>query len=440
LRELTQLQDKLSQQTQKLADQPGVRSLHEAARDPGQSGATKELQEKLAALQKSLGKAGENPRQLDQLRRDLEQIKKEAAALAGKDPAAAQAARAELAKAMAEAAQQAKDMGASLPSLESAMAALEASENDSFLSDLNAAVTELDKLQEMARNMENLAQQGARTGKNLAEQLEKGQAQAAIGSLQRMIEQLQSAHLSKEQLAQIMEEVAQAVEPAGEYGEVANQLKQAAQELKDGKSAAAGQCLANAAQQLEEMMKQMQDMEALEGALAALARAQNALAARKSWSQAQAGGACAACQGAGCGMCQGRPSWGLGGGTGAGVGTWADEDGSNYLPQQSGGVDNSGVQRPDMDPRGISERPADLSQNLLPDRVKGKLSPGESMPSITLKGLSIPGQSTIEFEATAAAAQAEAQNALNQDRVPRAYHEAVKGYFDDFQELKKKQE
>ena len=53
------------------------------------------------------------------------------------------------------------------------------------------------------------------------------------------------------------------------------------------------------------------------------------------------------------------------------------------------------------------------------------------MPSITLKGVSIKGQSTVQYQEAAAAAQAEAESALNQDQVPRAYQNAVREYFDD---------
>ena len=44
---------------------------------------------------------------------------------------------------------------------------------------------------------------------------------------------------------------------------------------------------------------------------------------------------------------------------------------------------------------------------------------------------SIKGQSTVAYQQAAASAQAEAQSALNQDQVPRAYQGAVKNYFDD---------
>ncbi len=53
------------------------------------------------------------------------------------------------------------------------------------------------------------------------------------------------------------------------------------------------------------------------------------------------------------------------------------------------------------------------------------------MPSITLKGVSIKGQSKIDYEASATAAQSDAQSALSQEKVPRAYQGTVKEYFDD---------
>jgi hypothetical protein len=123
-----------------------------------------------------------------------------------------------------------------------------------------------------------------------------------------------------------------------------------------------------------------------------------------------------------------------GGGQGkgaSGVGTWADETGWSYYPQEQMAVDNSGVMRPDQDPRGLTERDATLNDALKPTKVKGQLSPGGPMPSITLKGVSIKGQSKVQFEEAAAAAQSEAQSALNQDQVPRAYRGAVRDYFDD---------
>ena len=85
-----------------------------------------------------------------------------------------------------------------------------------------------------------------------------------------------------------------------------------------------------------------------------------------------------------------------------------------------------------MEGRGVSDRgPGEVSDALRPTKVKGRMSPGGPMPSITLKGVSIKGQSTVSYQEAAPAAQSDAESALSQDKVPRAYQEAVKDYFDD---------
>ena len=94
-------------------------------------------------------------------------------------------------------------------------------------------------------------------------------------------------------------------------------------------------------------------------------------------------------------------------------------------------VDNSFVNRPDEDPRGLTERDAALNAGLTPTKVKGQFSAGDRMPSISLPGVSIKGTSKIQFEEAAAAAQSDADSALSQDKVPRAYQGPVKDYFDD---------
>ena len=53
------------------------------------------------------------------------------------------------------------------------------------------------------------------------------------------------------------------------------------------------------------------------------------------------------------------------------------------------------------------------------------------MPSITLKGVSVKGTSNVKFEEAVTSAQQDAQSALSQDQVPRAYQNAVRDYFDD---------
>lgn len=113
------------------------------------------------------------------------------------------------------------------------------------------------------------------------------------------------------------------------------------------------------------------------------------------------------------------------------MGTWADENGFMYLPEISERWDNTGLERPDMAPRGHTDRgDGQLADTIAPTKLQGQFTPGP-MPSITLKGVNIKGQSSVKYEQAVEAAQSEAQSALNQDQVPRAYRGAVKGYFDD---------
>ena len=56
------------------------------------------------------------------------------------------------------------------------------------------------------------------------------------------------------------------------------------------------------------------------------------------------------------------------------------------------------------------------------------------MPNITLRGVSITGNSKVQFQEAVSAAQSDARNALNQDKVPRAYRDSVRDYFDDLKE------
>jgi hypothetical protein len=56
------------------------------------------------------------------------------------------------------------------------------------------------------------------------------------------------------------------------------------------------------------------------------------------------------------------------------------------------------------------------------------------MPSITLKGVSIKGTSTVTLDEATVAAQQDAQSALSQEKVPRAYQGAVRDYFDDLKQ------
>jgi DNA repair exonuclease SbcCD ATPase subunit len=417
IKDIASMTDKLVKQDKELNQTPPPKQLERAAREPanGANASPEAMQKQLDAMQKALGEAAAKSDKLDKLAKDMQKLQQQAANMSS-DAKASASSREQLAQSLADLAKQAQEAGASLEELDAAIEALKSNNTDQFIKDLEAASHDLDKMRQMAKSMQALKQQMAKLGKDLAEQLDKGQAQAAVQTLQKMIDQLQQGNLSKEDLEKIIQEVSKAVDPAKDFGKALP---------------GAGQSLAEAQKELEKLLEQMADSEALDGMLDALARADQAIRSGKRWSECK-GGKCGNCNGQGCSACKGR-GWSHGGGNCAnGVGTWADDYGWTYFSENDGNpVDNSGIVRPEMDSRGHTDRPDDLNPNLTPDKVKGQMSPGGSMPSITLKGVSIKGTSTVKFEEAATTAQEEAQNALNQDKVPRAYQNAVRDYFDD---------
>ncbi|MCI0744950.1 MAG: hypothetical protein L0Y58_06050 [Verrucomicrobia subdivision 3 bacterium] len=432
LRDLASTAQRLEQQAKELGQKPELRPLAGRDRESGTGGmqSPDALQKQIEAMQQALGKAAANADKLDKLKDQLNQARNALSGLDDKDAAAAEAAREKLAQSLSELSRQMQDMGQKLDGLEEAIKALQNNQTDLAIAGLKAALTDLEKLRDQARALQALQQEAAKIGKDLPEQLKNGQAKAAQGSLQKMIDQLKAANVSPETLEKILDEVSRSVEPGSQYGKVGDHLKDAAKQMQQGDKQQAAQSLADAAKELEKLQQEMADAEALLAALEAIESAQLAIATGKEWSECKAAGECQACGGMGCSLCK-SSRWGHGGRPGAGVGTWADDQEGWTYWQDTGPVDNSGVIRPDMEGRGITDRPDDRNPNLTPSKVRGQMSPGGQMPSITLKGVSIKGQSTVQFEEAAATAQSEAQSALNQDQVPRAYQNAVRDYFDD---------
>jgi hypothetical protein len=186
--------------------------------------------------------------------------------------------------------------------------------------------------------------------------------------------------------------------------------------MKAGDKANGAKALAEASKELEKLMQQLGDAQSLMAELDALQKASMCVGSCQGWGK---------CNNPGFNPNGKRP--------GSGVGTWADENsGWMYDGQWNDHWDNSGIVRPDMDARGHTDRgDGELSDALKPTKVKGQFSPGGQMPSITLKGVSIKGTSKVAYEEAAAAAQSDAQSALSQEKVPRAYQGAVRDYFDD---------
>jgi hypothetical protein len=421
LRELASVTDRLREETRELGRNPALRRLDEAARSPGGQGANSisDLQRQIQNLQQQLGQPAATPSALDQLKNELNDLHQAAASLPDAGSPEGLAARQQLANSMASLAQKAAELGLSLPNLDEAIKALDAGQIDQLLRDLEFAEIDLDQMSKLAKALENLQMQLAEIGKDLAEQLEKGQALPAIASLNKIIRQLEQNQLSQENFDALLDEVRRAVTPGNDYGQVGELLAQAASQMQEGNRAEAGKSLGDAADELRRLLQQLNDAQGLMAALEGLQTAQMCIGNGLTW-----------------GLCRSQvPGFSPGSKPGRGVGTWGDD--GNWIDnvENTGLWDNSGIERPDFDPRGLSNRgEPQRPDGLTPTRVRGQISPGGSMPSITLRGLSIRGESRVSYQEAVASAQDDAQSALSQDRVPRAYQSAVRDYFDDLKD------
>jgi hypothetical protein len=416
LKDLANVAERLKDQVKEMGRDPGLRKMEQAARASGgsESQTASGIQKQLDALQKQMGKPVGNPEALDKLKKDLEKLTEAARGLADKGPDATEAERQKLSEALSALSKEMQDAGVDLPQIDEAIQALAANQPGLVLKDLESSLVDLEKVRDMAKQMQQLQAQMEKMGKDLAEQLKNGQPEAAQMTLHKMISQLKSANLSSEQLQKMVGEVSKAIEPAGNYGKVGEKLAKAAGQMKSGDKAGAGQSLTAAAKELSDLMGQVADAQAMLDSLQSLNQASMCIGSGMGWSRYNQPGF--------------NPK---GRGPGRGVGTWGD-DSREWDGMYNERWDNSGIDREDMDPRGQTDRgEAQLNDALRPTKVKGQYKQGGPMPSITLKGVSIKGQSKVAYEETATAAQSDAQSALSQEKVPRAYQGAVRDYFDN---------
>jgi predicted nucleic acid-binding Zn-ribbon protein len=418
LKDLANVAEKLKDELKEMGKDPALRKMEQAARaSTGTDSQTAAgLQKQIESLQKQLGTPTGNPEALDKLKKELQKLQEAAKGMADKNSPASNAEKQKLSDSLSALSKQVQDMGLQLPQLDDAIQALAANQPDLVLKDLQEATVDLEKMRDMAKSLQQLQQQSEKLGKDLAEQLKNGQPELAQATLQKMISQLKSANLAPEQLQKLLAEVSKAVDPAGNYGKVADKLKDATQQMQKGEKGAAAQSLQAAAKELGELMQQMGDAQALMASLDSLNQASMCIGSGQGWGNRTSN----------------KPGYNPNGrGPGGGVGTWSDSS-AQWDGQWSDHWDNSGINRPDQDAMGHTDRgEGELSDALKPTKVKGQFKPGGQMPSITLRGVSIKGQSKVAYEESATAAQSDAQSALSQEKVPRAYQGAVKDYFDD---------
>ena len=418
LAKLSSLAERLRDQSSKLGQARTLNKIQQAARTPPTAGRlTKGEMQRLDELKKSLGDAKKAmPEHFDTLKSKMDDVKIAAAGLPDANSPEGQQARLEFAQSMADLARMAEKIGLEMPNIDEALQALESSDIDQFLKNVDFAGEDLQKMADLAKAMQNLQMKMPEIGKTLGEQLENGQVPAAIESLQKMMGQLATAQLTPEQLEKMIQELQEALGPAEDFGECSKFLSDAKGKSKAGDKAGASQSLVEASEELKKVLQQL-DMENMMAALQNLERAQLAVGNCQSFGSSQ------------------KPGGGPTSKPGGGVGTWGDDSYQLTPEALAQRWDNSGFSRPDMDAQGNTDRgDGKVPDDMVSTRIKGKINPKGSMPSITLRGVSIKGSSKVQFQEAVTAAQSDARNALNQDKVPRSYRDSVRDYFGDLKE------
>jgi polyhydroxyalkanoate synthesis regulator phasin len=397
--------------------------MAKAARTPGGNAPQNQsqLQKQIDALQKQLGDKAPDAEAAKELQKDLDKLKDAAKAMADNASADARASQQQQLENMAnELARKAEALGLPMPSLDEAVAALKGAQVDQFLKDLEIAEKDLEKMAEFSRQMAKLQQQAEKLGKDLAEQLKNGQAQAAIESLQRLQDLVKKSELTDAQKQQLSQEVQDAIKPGEQYGEVGEHLRQAFARMQSDDRTGTQQALAAAQSELEKLLNEMGDLQALMANLEGLRKAQMCVGNCQGWGSKPGRG--------GAGGKSGKPKGNRG------FGDWADDSAWAMPDEIADSWDNTGLERTDKDGRGLTDRDSSVPDNVSATKLKGQIQPGGPMPSITLKGLSIKGESRVAYAEAVQSAQSDAQSALSQEQVPKAYRNSVRDYFDDLKQ------
>lgn len=415
LKNIAKVTDKLKEEAKQLAKNEGLQRMQQAARTSGmdQAPTPEQLQKQIDDLKDKLGETPPDAKELNKLQTELEKLQSAAADMMNKTGPEAEASMQAMSQALSNLMKSAQAAGMDTAKLDEAMKALAAGKTSQVLKDLNAAFQDMEQMKELAQAMQSLQTQKEQMGKDLAEQLERGQIPMAASSLNQMMQKLQSGEMSQEEMKKLVQDLQKAQNPGQMYGKAGDLMAQAASQAQQGNKAGAAQLLAEAAKELQKMQDQLGDLQSMMAALENMKTAQQCV---------------------GNGSCNGM-GWGMRNAPGNcnGNGEWDEMSAWFYHEYYKSGGGKGGLKAGTAAHGVLGE--ADVKEPtdpLLTTKVTGQITPGGPMPSITLKGVSIKGQSTVAFEEVAASAQSEAESALTQDKVPRAYRGAVRDYFDDF--------
>ncbi|HKQ49102.1 MAG TPA: hypothetical protein VJZ71_13610 [Phycisphaerae bacterium] len=278
------------------------------------------------------------------------------------------------------------------------------------------------QLNDLAKKMEAAAQdqQSAREMKNagmsekdvqrVLDALAKKDTKQLEKLAQELAERMKDRGVTQEQIKQMMEKAAQRQQACKQMQQMANKMGNACKQMQQGNQQAAQDELNEAGEQLSEMEQMEQSLNELEGQMASLDEARDGL---NEGNQNQGEGQC---QGDGeNGPCKGCNGSGF------------KKDGSPCRHCEGTGRNKSGGGRG----AGPRDRDDNVDVDFENKKARVKTAKGGSIVGQQfVKGDQLKGKSEVEFIDAAHAAEIDATDSLNRDRIPRAYRKGVRNYFD----------
>ncbi|QDV90346.1 hypothetical protein RAS2_14250 [Phycisphaerae bacterium RAS2] len=235
-----------------------------------------------------------------------------------------------------------------------------------------------------------------------------------------LAEQLKDKGITEEQIKQMAQKAQQRQQASQQCKSLGDQMGQAGRQLEAGDTEAAASEMGEAAEMLSEMEQVEQAMNEMDAQMSQLADARDELSGDGDNHGDGEGdgegngesGKCGSCNGTGfrkdgslCGGCEGT---GSGKGSGSGKGRPGRGHGSGR--------------------RNIDDT---TDVDFVNKKDKGKLTKaGQVIGQQFIKGEQLKGKSDIELVDVSRAAEVDAADAINKDRIPRAYRKGVKNYFD----------
>jgi len=274
-----------------------------------------------------------------------------------------------------------------IKALQEQLATLKSDEDKELVAKISKQLDDIAKQLEELAKAEKLAQQLEQAGVK-KEDLERMLENLKKADLEQLKNQLQEKGMSQQQIEKLVKQLERRQGAGSMAQKLAQAMRQGSQCNNPGQMGEAMAGLSMATDQLSDLELLEQEMNQLDTVLADLQGAKDNISKP-----------CSACNGAGCSRCQGKQG---------GMGRLGQGRGG-LAPEEQTAVDFK-VQRGKVH----TGKGAIIGQFLFDgEQVKGEVSPG--------------------FAEVVTAAEHDASDRINRNRVPRQYHKAVKAYFSNVQ-------